>query len=386
MQLSFKRRIVLPDRSFFLLGPRGTGKSTWLTTNLPTARRFDLLSEELYQRLLTDPALLALELRTMETGSWVIIDEIQRLPNLLNEAHRFIEERGLRFALCGSSARKLKRAGVNLLAGRAVRRSMHPFLPEELADAFDLNSALETGLLPIVWSASNRRDVLDTYVQHYLKEEIQAEALVRNLAGFARFLPVAAIVHGRVINTSNIARECGVSRTTVAGYLEILEETLLAFTVPAYESKLRVRERRLPKMYWCDPGLVRAVKKARGPVVPEERGALFEGLVMQLLRAYRDYIGLCDDIFYWAAGNQSDIEVDAILKRGEEIVAVEIKSGKNFQPAWVKGLRALARLPGLRRRLIVYPEGPDLRTEDGIEVMSLLSFSRAVAAGAIWPN
>jgi len=174
------------------------------------------------------------------------VDEIQRLPNLLNEVHRFIEEKRLRFVLCGSSARKLKRAGVNLLAGRVLRRFMHPFVPAELGKRFDLEKALRFGLLPVVWDSAEKEETLAAYTQMYLKEEIQAEALVRNLPGFARFLPLAALFNSQVINTTNIARESGVARTTVTGFLEILEETLLCFKVPAYEARLRVRERKLP--------------------------------------------------------------------------------------------------------------------------------------------
>jgi uncharacterized protein len=176
----------------------------------------------------------------------------------------------------------------NLLAGRALHRSMHPFLPEELDVRFDLEHALQYGLLPVVCDSDAKAETLAAYAQFYLKEEIQAEALVRNLPGFARFLPVAALFHGQTINVSTIARDTGVARTTVSGYLDILEETLLCFRLPAYEARLRVRERKHPKWYWCDSGIVRAMKRSFGPVVPEERGPLFEGLVAQMIRVYRD--------------------------------------------------------------------------------------------------
>ncbi len=302
-----------PDQSFFLMGPRGSGKTTWLKAAFPDAHWIDLLSEDVYQRLLANPGLFAQELRPLQAGSWVVVDEIQRLPNLLNEVHLFIEEKRLLFVLCGSSARKLKRAGVNLLAGRALRRFMHPFVPEELGADFDLDEALGVGTLPIVWDSFNRPEVLEAYAQLYLKEEIQAEALVRNLGGFARFLPLAALFHGQVVNVTNIAREAEVARTTVSGYLDILEETLLCFRLPAYEAKARVRERKLPKWYWCDPGIVRAMKRASGPVLAEERGTLFEGLVAQTLRAYRDYRGICDDIFYWSTAGSSRVEARILL-------------------------------------------------------------------------
>ncbi|MFC1763108.1 ATP-binding protein [Planctomycetota bacterium] len=382
--MALSRIFQAPKQSFFLLGPRGSGKSTWLKTAFPEAHVVDLLSEETYQRLLAQPGQFANEVRAVPEGRWVIVDEVQRLPNLLNEVHRFIEEKRHRFVLCGSSARKLKRAGVNLLGGRALRRSMHPFVPEELGVQFNLEEALQFGLLPIVWDASEKQDVLSAYAQLYLKEEIQAEALVRNLAGFARFLPIAALFHGQSINVTNIAREAGVARTTVTGYLDILEETLLCFRLPAYEAKLRVRERKLAKWYWCDPGLVRVMKRTSGPPVPEERGTLFEGMVAQLLRAYRDYRGLFDEMAYWAPADRSTLEVDFVLKRGADIIAIEVKSGSVFREDWCKGLRAVASLAGLMRRIVVYPEGVTMKTDDGIEILPFHCFSDLLANDKLW--
>jgi len=380
------RILPLPLQSFFLLGPRGSGKTTWLRANLPGAHFIDLLAEETYQRLLTRPQLLADELRPLTPGSWVVIDEVQRLPFLLNEVHRLIEAKRLKFALCGSSARKLKRAGVNLLAGRALPRAMHPFVPEEIGPEPDMDQLLRFGLLPIVWDAPEKQETLAAYARLYLKEEIQAEALVRNLPGFARFLPVAALFHGQVINVANVAREAGVARTTVTGYLDILEQTLLCFRLEAHEARLRVRERKLPKWYWCDPGLVRAIKQASGQVIADEKGALFEGLVAQLLRAYRDYRGLFARMAYWATADRSDTEVDFLLIHNGMIAAVEAKSGRQFQDSWCKGLRAIAALKGLARRIVVYPQGPLLQTADGIEVMPFNCFCDLLARGALWPN
>ena len=378
-----KRILNAPEQSFFLLGPRGSGKSTWLRAMFPDAHVVDLLSEETYQRLLSNPGQFAGELRAIPSGRWVIVDEVQRLPDLLYEVHRFMEEKRLLFVLCGSSARKLKRAGVNLLAGRALRRSMHPFVPEELGKQFDLGELMQYGSLPIVWDSTARQETLTAYAQLYLKEEIQAEALVRNLPGFARFLPVAALFHAQNINVTNIAREAGVARTTVTGYLDILEETLLCFRLPAYEAKLRVRERKLPKWYWCDPGIVRTMKRASGPLVQEEKGALFEGMVAQLLRAYRDYEGLFDDMYYWAPSGQSGKEVDFVLLRGSDLIAIEAKSGNTFTDAWCKGLRAIQPLKNLKRRIVVYPQGPAMRTKDGIDVLPFKQFADELAAGAL---
>lgn len=374
----FPRILTHPKQSFFLFGPRGTGKSTWLRKTFPDAHYIDLLSERTYQRLLASPGLFADELRAISPDRWIIIDEIQRLPNLLNEVHRFIEEKRMRFVMSGSSARKLKRTGVNLLAGRALRRSMHPFVPAELGQQFDINEALKYGMLPLVWDSSEKEETLAAYGHMYLKEEIQSESLVRNLPGFARFLPLAALFHGQTVNISNIAREAEVTRTTVSGYLDILEDTLLCFKLPAYEAKLRVRERRLPKWYWCDAGIVRSMKKTSGDLAPEERGALFEGMVAQLLRAHKDYSAVCDDMYYWAPSSKAETEVDFLLARGKKFVAVEVKSGKTFSESWCKGLRAIAELKGVQRRIIVYPEGPVLKTKDNIEIYPFKHFAMEV--------
>src|SRR5262245_23458623 len=304
------RLLEPPRQSFFLLGPRGSGKSTWARHELPGAHRIDLLDQAIYHAYLARPGQFADELRAVRPGTTVIVDEVQRIPALLNEVHRFIEERRMRFVLCGSSARKLKQHGTNLLAGRALRRQMHPFVPVELGAGFDLDAALTHGTLPVIWTAQSRREALVAYVQLYLKEEIQAEALVRNLPGFVRFLPIAALFHGQTLSTAALARDAEVSRTTVAGYLEILEDTLLAFRLPAYEGRLRVRERRHPKLYWIDAGLVRAIRRQRGIPSPEEAGPLFEGWVANLLRIHGDYAELFDEWYYWAPGEAAQTEVD----------------------------------------------------------------------------
>jgi predicted AAA+ superfamily ATPase len=327
MQLqSVPRLYRLPESSFFLFGLRGVGKSTWIRSQLPDARRFDLLDETLYQQLLADPAPFAAELRTLTPGSWVILDEIQRLPGLLNEVHRFIEERRLRFALLGSSARKLRAAGVNLLAGRALWREMFPLTPEELGGELDLERTLRIGALPLVLASPEPQETLRTYVQLYLREEIKGEALVRNLPGFARFLPVAALCHGQTINVSGLARDAGVARTTVEGYIQILEDTLLARRLPAYTARLRVRERKHPKLYWVDPGVARAAKAAHGPLVPEERGALLEGYIHTLLLTYMAERELAAEITYWSPAGSRQTDVDFLLSRNTEHCALEIKA------------------------------------------------------------
>lgn len=384
MSSPYPRVLRPPKESFFLLGPRGTGKSTWLRQLFPKARRFDLLDEGLFQSLLADPRLLAGELRTIRPGSWVVLDGVQRLPGLLNEVHRFMEDRRLRFVLCGSSARKLRTSGTNLLAGRAVRRELFPLVPEELGPDFDLARALRFGTLPIVTAAREPAETLTAYAQLYLREEVQAEALVRSLQGFARFLPVAALSHGQVVNAAAIARDCGVARTSVLGYLSILEDTLMTFQVPAFESALRVRERKHPKLYWADAGIVRAVKRQLGPVTVEERGSLFEGWVASLLRAYGSYRGLFETMSYWAPADGAGTEVDFVLERGGRTLAIEAKSSPRYDGAMLRGLRAIAPLPGLARRVLVYTGERRLRTEDGIDVLPVPEFVQEVESGLVW--
>ncbi|MGH7571543.1 MAG: ATP-binding protein [Gemmatimonadota bacterium] len=382
---SVDRLYRLPTGSFFLFGLRGVGKSTWIGKQLPDAHRFDLLDEALYQRLLADAGLFAGELRRLRPGSWVVVDEIQRLPTLLNEVHRFIEGQGLRFALLGSSARKLRAAGVNLLAGRALWREMYPLTPEELGDDFDHERALEIGGLPLVLDSDAPAETLQAYVRLYLQEEIKGEALVRNLPGFARFLPIAALFHGQVINVAGIARDAGVARTTVQGYLEILEDTLLVKRLPAYEARLRVRERKRPKLYWVDSGVVRTVKQARGPIAPEEAGSLFEGWVHTLLRTYMAERELADDLAYWAPAASRALEVDFLLRRGAELCALEVKSARRYNVQHLVGLRAIAELPNLRRRVFVHRGERPFRTEDGIDVWPVPTFLEALARGELWP-
>ena len=380
----YPRILEPPKGSFFLFGPRGTGKSTWIRMRFADAYRIDLLNESLFQSYLADIGRFAVELGGIESGQTVVVDEVQRLPSLLNEVHRNIEERSMRFILCGSSARKLKTSGTNMLAGRAAQRVMHPFLPEELGSKFDLEQALRWGTLPVVWAAADRRDALEAYAQLYLREEIQAEALVHNLPGFARFLPVAALFHGQVLNVASVARDAGVARNTVSGYLQILQDTLLAFTLPAYQARLRVREQKHPKLYWVDPGLPRAMKRQLGPVTAEERGALFEGWVATLLRAYRDHRRLFDEWFYWAPGKGSGIEVDFVLQRGKDLIGIEAKTSRQFSEAAVKGLRALEGLPNLRRRILVYLGERPGKTRDGIEIMPVRNLVHLIETGSLF--
>lgn len=375
MTIMFTRLLPPPKQSFFLLGPRGVGKTTWIEAHFPRATRYNLLDEALYQRFLQDSALFGRELAAVASGSWVVVDEVQRLPWILNEVHRFIEERKLKFALTSSSARKLKAHGTNLLAGRALRRAMYPLAPSELAGEFSLEKVLKHGSIPLVWVSEDPRQTLDAYARMYLKEEIQAEALVRNLPGFARFLPVAALFHGQSLNVASLARDSGTARTTINGYLEVLEDTLVAHRLSAYEGGLRVREKKHPKLYWIDPGLVRTLKRARGAVLPEERGPLLEGYVHMLLRLARDYFDAFDEMYYWAPAEAQKTEVDFVLERGKERIAIEVKATDRVRDEHFSGLRAIDGLKGLSRRILVHLGDRSMKTADKIEAMPFSKFA-----------
>ena len=380
----YRRLLRLPEQSFFLLGLRGVGKRTWAGEVLPEATHIDLLEQRLYQDLLTNPSLFSQAIQHLAPGSWVVVDEVQRLPGLLNEVHRWIERRRLRFALLGSSARKLRAAGVNLLAGRALLHTMFPLTASELGSDFELDTVLRYGSVPLIWTSPSRQEALEAWALLYLQEEIRAEAAARNLAGFARFLPVAALMNGQVVNVSGIARDAGVARSTVRGFLEILEDTQVAFRLPAHDSRLRVRERRAPKLYWVDPGIVRAVKRHRGSLTAEERGPLFESWILTTLRAHAVDHDLFHTLSYWQV-HQRKTEVDFLLERNGDLLAIEVKATDRYHSGLLRGLRALNRLPGVVRRILVYTGDRSFRSSDGIRIWPATRFATRVAAGALWP-
>jgi len=309
----------------------------------------------------------------------------------LNEVHRAIEGSRRRFVLLGSSARRLKTASTNLLAGRASVCTMFPLVPAEMGGDFNLDRVLALGSIPVVWQAEDPAAALEAYVQLYVKEEIRAEALVRNLPAFLRFLPVAALFHGQAINVAGLARDAATARTTVEGYIDILRDTLLATLLPAFEPRLRVRERRHPKLYWVDPGLVRAAKRQLGMLGAEERGALFEGWVLTVLRAHNEQSAkpagnkLFEEISYWAPLQARQTEVDFLLRRGREYLAIEVKAQARFSPEHLSGLRAIADLGHVARRVMVFLGERRLRTEDGIEVWPLHAFLEALEGNTLWP-
>lgn len=380
----YPRILQPPAKSFFLFGVRGSGKSTWTGLQFPEAPRVDLLDERLYTDITLNPGTFAGLIEAVTPGSWVVVDEIQRLPGLLNLVHKYIEERRLRFVLTGSSSRKLYGAGVNLLAGRALLRQMYPFVPEELGADFDLDRILQFGSLPIIWAEAEPQESLDAFVQLYLKDEIRGEGLVRNFPSFARFFQVASLMHGQVLNLSSLARDSGVARSTLQDHLNILESTYVTFQVPAFESRIRVRQRRLPKLYWIDPGIVRAARGLRGEPGHEERGAILEGWIASLLRTYGDIRGLFDEMSYWSP-HQSNVEVDFVLRKGRELLAIEVKEAKRVKPEHLAGLRAIGEEKAVKRRILVYL-GQDRLSLDGIEAWPIHVFLQSLQTGALWPR
>lgn len=378
--MKYQRVIAPPKHSFFLLGARGTGKSTWLKEQFHDALYIDLLEESRYQRYLAEPHQFALDIGIAQKDDWIVVDEIQRLPNLLNEVHRAIENVKCKFALSGSSARRLKTKDTNLLAGRAINKTMHPFIPQELGDDFSIDQTLQFGTIPVVWESPNKELTLEAYVQRYLKEEIQAEALVRNLPSFARFLPIAAIMHAQVLSIANIARDSSVHRNTVANYIDILEDTLIGFRLQAFDAKLRVKERKNPKFYLIDPGLVRALKKYSGTITQEEKGALFEGWVANTILSSNAYKKIYDDWYYWST-TDTKIEVDFLLRSRDEYVAIEVKSSKKISKKDFKGLKAISGLENVKRKIIVYLGEDKQKSDSGIEILPVEQFIAEIEKG-----
>jgi predicted AAA+ superfamily ATPase len=352
----FRRRLALPSRSFFLFGARGTGKSTWLRQMLPDARWYDLLHGDVYLRLLADPSQFRLEVEALAAGTWVVVDEVQRIPALLNEVQSLIARhpRRWRFALCGSSARKLRRLDVNLLAGRVVNRRFFPLVWAELPGHLGLDEVLRYGLLPQVRSEpADAIDILDAYASNYLREEIQQEALTRDLASFSRFLRVAALMNGQVVNVSGISRDAGVPRPTVQRYFDVLADTLVGHWLPAWQPRIKIREVAHPKFYLFDCGVVRAVSgRLRAPLHDTERGPALETWMFHELRAHLDHAGVGGELSYYRT--PAGVEVDFIWSGPGTSVAIEVKAATTWRSADGASLKDLYRRKVAARVVGVY--------------------------------
>jgi predicted AAA+ superfamily ATPase len=339
----------LGHESCFLWGPRQSGKSTLLKQLYPKSPYYDLLLSDEFERLNRRPSLLREELLANIPGAPVIIDEVQKIPQLLDEIQWLMVNHNIQFILCGSSARKLKRGSGNLLGGRALRYELFPLVSREIPE-FDLTRALNRGLLPRHYVTSKSGLMARSYVGDYLKEEIAAEALTRNVPGFARFLEAAAFSNGEVVNFTNIARECGVSSPTVKEYFQILVDTLIARYVPAFQKKPKRRVIQAPKFYLFDVGIANALLK-RGPVVVgnEVFGRAFEHFIFQEITAHRHYSRVEYPVSYWRTA--SGFEVDFIL--GDRDVALEVKGTAEVQAQHLRGLRAFREEYKPKKAIIV---------------------------------
>lgn len=364
--------------SVFLFGARQTGKSTFLRSQLRGTLYYDLLDTKVRKRLQRDPSLLYESLKKCDEGAVVVIDEIPEVPELLNEVHRLISERNIRFVLCGSSARKLKRKGHNTLGGRAYPLYFYPLVSAEIPE-FDIDHAVNVGMLPNHYLAQNPTRSLAGYIDVYLKEEIKEESLVRNLGAFQRFLEVAAQTDGEMVNYNNIAQDCGISATTISEYFDILEDTLVGYRISAYTRTNKRRVTKAPRFYFFDVGVVNYLLNrpnlVRGTI---DYGHAFEHLVIQEIIAYLGYTHSREKLTYWRT--YTGLEVDAVL--GDARVAIEIKSAEEVQGRHLKGLKAFGDEFPDSRRIIV---SLDVFNRDmgDIECLYVMDFFKQLWEGKI---
>lgn len=341
MTFSYHERFFRePKGSYFLFGPRGTGKSTWLKNQHANALWIDLLQAVTFREFSARPERLQELVLANPSQNTIIIDEIQRVPELLSIVHSLIEQKlNKKFILTGSSARKLKRAGVDLLAGRAVVKTFHPFMALELNQQFELDNALKLGMLPLVLGAAEPQDTLSAYAATYLQEEVQAEGLVRNVGEFARFLEVIAFSHGEQININNISKECEVERKTVTSFVSILEDLLLSFQLTVFTKRAKRELSSHPKLYLFDAGVYRSLRP-RGPLDRKEEmyGHALEGLVAQHLRAWIGYSSIDCELYFWRT--RHGLEVDFILYGEEIFYAIEVKNSDKVYSTDLRSLKS----------------------------------------------
>lgn len=327
-------------QSFFLFGPRGTGKSTWLTQHFEKAVFLDLLSPEVYRTYSARPERLTELAEAHNKDTVFVIDEVQKIPELLDVVHQLMERHSRRrFVMTGSSSRKLKQTGIDLLAGRAVLKTMHPFMASELKNRFSVEEALTLGMLPLVLYAPDPADALAGYISLYIREEVQMEGMTRNIGAFSRFLEAAAFSHATVLNMAAVARECQVEQKTVAGYISILEDLLLSFRVPVFVKRAKRRLIAHPKFFLFDSGVFRSLRPKGILDAPQEiDGVALEGLVAQHLRAWIGYSSKQADLYYWRT--KSGNEVDFVLYGEGVFCAIEVKNSTHIHPKMLNGLMA----------------------------------------------
>ena len=374
----YTRTLSVPNHSFFLFGPRSTGKTTWLKQTLPAegTTTFDFLLDDVLIPLLQQRELFRQRVEASNPG-WIFIDEVQKFPAVLNDVHHLIQkypDKRYKFAISSSSARKLKRLDSNLLAGRVIKRDFFPLTIKEIGANFDLDTALQFGMLPkVVSDPEFAIDILEAYTGTYVTQEINQETLIRDIATFARFLRIAAIMNSEILNVSNIARDAAIGRTTAQRYFEILVDTLIGWFVYPWQSKIKVKEVAHPKFYLFDPGVARSLSGyLREPVGREESGALLETLVLHELRAWSCYTNSGGDIFYWrtTAGK----EVDFIWSRGATTIGIEVKSSKNWRREWSKPLLELLAAKRITKAFGIY-RGTEILKEGALTILPVEEFA-----------
>ena len=389
--MSYERVYPLPKKSFFLFGPRGVGKSTWVRQNFKSALFIDLLNHQTFLQLQTNPQDLESKIAHLKKGSFVVLDEIQKVPALLDEVHRLMEAKSLQFILTGSSARKIKRSGANLLAGRALTHKMYPFSILELGKK-NIRNLMTYGTLPVVINAIDQaEDTLYSYVQTYLVEEIRQEALVRRLDSFNRFLQIAARLNTQVINFTNIGRETGHSTSLIIEWYSILEDTLLGARLEPYRPNFKVRESGHPKFYWFDPGVARvAAQIAATDFGSTEMGASLETLVFNELHIYQECSRKMRPIYYYATPSSGEIDFVIELKpktidRPVEFITLEVKSATKWHRKFEEASRSLKSFAqNSHKRMFGIYLGNERLTHDGFEVFPLHDFLKALHAGEIF--
>lgn len=380
----FTRILTHYNNSFFLFGPRGTGKSTWLKEHYGKAIFYDLLNTSEALRLSRQPSLLYAEVASLKAQDWVVIDEVQKVPGILDEIHRLIENKKIRFVLSGSSARKLRKGASNLLAGRAIELHLYPLVSAEIGFQFDLYSVLQFGTLPLALTGTNKQDYLRTYGETYLKEEIKEEALTRNIGSFGRFLEIAARQNGQVTNVAGTSRDAEVARQTVQGYFEILKDTLIGDWLPAWKLKRATRQVVHPKFYLFDPGVARALSnRLPYPPTPEELGVLLETFILGELQAYMSYHKLYYPLFFWHS--QGSVEVDFFFETKGGFLAIECKSSKKWDKKFNKGLSRIQDTLGKTKvKTIGIYTGERQASWNNITVLPVHDFLKMLWAGELF--
>jgi predicted AAA+ superfamily ATPase len=377
----YARLLEPPEHSLLLLGPRGTGKSTWIAQRFPGVPTYDLLDTAEALRLSKHPSLLYREGAALAAGSWLVIDEVQKVPALLDEAQRLIERCRLRLVLSGSSARKLRRGSANLLAGRAALTEMHPLVSAEVGFVLRIPDVFRFGMLPAAYTAADPLPYLRTYAQVYLREEVQGEALTRNIGPFARFLEIAARQNAQVTSAAGIARDAQVSRQTVQGYFDILVDTLLGSWLPPWKLKRATKQVGHPKFYFFDAGVARALSgRLPYPPTPEELGPLFETFLLGEVRAFLSYRRLHYPLAFWRT--YDGVEVDLLFETARGYLAIEMKSSDRWEPRFNRGLRRVRDDLGAGRVrcLGVYAGEREARFDD-VRVLPVVQFLRELWAG-----